>query len=36
MPVYLLDKVKQKQIPPTVATAALEAFAPKPTIAPIK
>jgi hypothetical protein len=36
MPGYLLDKVKQKQIPPAVATAALEAFAPKPKIAPVK
>jgi hypothetical protein len=36
MPGYLLEKVKQKQIPPAVATAALEAFAPRPKIAPIK
>lgn len=36
MPGYLLDKVKQKQIAPAVATAALEAFAPRPSLPPIK
>lgn len=32
MPNYLNDKVKQGQIAPTIATAALEAFAPQPQI----
>jgi hypothetical protein len=32
MPEYLLTKVKQGQLPPTIATAALEAFAPPPAI----
>ena len=33
MPGYLLDKVKQGQIAPAVATAALEAFEPQKAIA---
>jgi hypothetical protein len=33
---YLIQKVKQGQIPPAAATAALEAFAPKPAIPPVK
>lgn len=33
---YLIQKVKQGQIPPAAATAALEAFAPKPPVTPIK
>ncbi len=32
MPEYLLTKVKQGQIAPAIATAALEAFAPQPAI----
>lgn len=31
MPGYLLDKVKQGQLPPSIATAALEAFEPNTT-----
>jgi hypothetical protein len=33
MPEYLLTKVKQGQIAPEIATAALEAFAPPRAIA---
>jgi len=34
MPGYLLDKVRQGQIAPAVASAALEAFEPQKTIGP--